>query len=480
MHDSKFVETIRTYSPEECESFVLFLKSPFFVREDLTEELLGIYQFLRHWMADGTETKPGKQALHAAGYPDKPYSEARVDRAIAKLGQLSEQFLLFSHHKEQTDELSQQIQLARILRIRNAYALADKKVREAHKITEKGLEESLPNYWFQYQVALEEYECRAPRIYENNDQNIPQTLERLHLFYNAKRAKLLNHLLVQQWTNAKVLPNIEQLILKFRFQGDAFTKEHPLLFILQNLQNLLLQERIGKQEMYDLMALIEEHEKKVSHDLVQEFYTILRNICTALARESGGEMYEVLFKIQLDNLEKGFLYYHGRIPPYALLNITRIGIIIKKYALTRSIIEAHRYRVLSDDEHEELYKINMAFCFFAEKKFEEAAQYLAFPTKPPYYVLSARRLEVMIHYELQSEVLLYKIDALRKFLERTAAKEIAGVTRKQNLNFVNITLQLAQSRVKDHKRSLQLINRITTTTYLSERPWLLEKAKDLG
>ena len=77
-------------------------------------------------------------------------------------------------------------------------------------------------------------------------------------------------------------------------------------------------------------------------------------------------------------------------------------------------------------------------------------------------------------------MLLYKLDAFRKFIVRTAPKTIAANLREMDLNFLNILLQLAQSPPKDKIRSAKLVERIERKKLVADRAWLIEKAKELG
>ena len=91
-----------------------------------------------------------------------------------------------------------------------------------------------------------------------------------------------------------------------------------------------------------------------------------------------------------------------------------------------------------------------------------------------------RRLELKILYELQSDLLLYKIDAFRKFIVRTATKTISANLRTMDLNFLNILMQISQAPLKDKARAALILKRIDQKALLADRPWLIEKAKELG
>jgi Sporulation control protein len=126
------------------------------------------------------------------------------------------------------------------------------------------------------------------------------------------------------------------------------------------------------------------------------------------------------------------------------------------------------------------YKLNMAYCHFAEGDFDAALDWVPEVPSSSHYHHMVRRLEIKIYYEQDSDLLLYKLDAFRKFLERTASKVISAPLREMDLNFTHIVSQLAQSPPKDKARSARLQARISAKKLLADRAWLMEKARQLG
>ena len=98
MANSKLLDIIQSFTGKEKEAFVLFLKSPFFLEADHAEGFVRIFRFITGNAGAYSKQLSDKQAIHHAGYPDKGYSEARIERALAKLGQLAEQFLLINDY----------------------------------------------------------------------------------------------------------------------------------------------------------------------------------------------------------------------------------------------------------------------------------------------------------------------------------------------------------------------------------------------
>ena len=116
----------------------------------------------------------------------------------------------------------------------------------------------------------------------------------------------------------------------------------------------------------------------------------------------------------------------------------------------------------------------------AEKKFNDCLDYIPDTAPSSFYQLFAKRIELKAYYELRSDLLPYKIDSFRKFVERTAPKSVADNLQAMNMAFAQILNQLFQTPFKDPKRSAKLLERIEGKKIICDRNWLIEKAKELA
>jgi hypothetical protein len=82
-------------------------------------------------------------------------------------------------------------------------------------------------------------------------------------------------------------------------------------------------------------------------------------------------------------------------------------------------------------------------------------------------MLTAKRLEIKAYYELQDDLLSYKLDAFKVFLSRTSPKLLSDFQRKIHVEFVNLLIQICQSAPGDHKRSDVLIKCINEKNKLA-------------
>jgi hypothetical protein len=127
-----------------------------------------------------------------------------------------------------------------------------------------------------------------------------------------------------------------------------------------------------------------------------------------------------------------------------------------------------------------LYRINRALYLFALQEFEQALEVLPEKVDEVVYHLMARRLEIKIYYETQSELLQYKLDAFKMYVSRASKKFLSDNLRKRNADFVNLLYQIMQSPPGDPARFERLLQRVETKKWAADRDWLLEKVRELG
>ncbi|MBK6997151.1 MAG: hypothetical protein IPH31_20375 [Lewinellaceae bacterium] len=196
MANTKLLEIFHSFSPEEREEFTLFLKSPFFVRGG-TEEMLRYFNCLSNGNQD---TIRNKINIHENVYPEKPFSEARLERATTRLYQYTEQFLMTQYYQRPTNSQQQLLDLVGVYKARNLVSLYEKQLSRLKKAAHENTMESSKNYLFKYQVSLEEYNLKSYSNNGKNDLAISDLIENLSLFYYTEQTERLNCFLLQQKT----------------------------------------------------------------------------------------------------------------------------------------------------------------------------------------------------------------------------------------------------------------------------------------
>ncbi|MBL7809529.1 MAG: hypothetical protein JNN28_17045 [Saprospiraceae bacterium] len=477
MINSKLFQIIQSFAPEEKEAFSLFLKSPFHVRGG-ADEMLRYFSCLTD--SNRQIDSLDKETLHALVFPDKPFSEARFERATTRLYKIVEQFLTIQQYQLEENEPKRMLDLAVSFRKKNLDSLYEKQILKLKKSAGENNKESVKNYLHKYQIAREEHIKLSLANTGKTDLGISDMLENLHLFYNLELIEMINLFSLQQKLGNPPLTEALEYTMAKPHVSDYMIQKSPLIYIRTKIQDYFFQSD-ANQEMFEYLdLLIKKYENQIDQEEVADLYGFLRSYCTFLISVKNLDLYAPLHEIQKYSLKKGYFHYMDKINSYNFLNITRVALNINKIEWAKDFIDSQRHKIWGEGESEELYKLNKALCLFEEKKYEDALQNIMYNFFFVSYFLVARRLELRIYYELKFDLLPYKIDAFRKYIERESSKKVSEMDRVSSVNFINMLLQLSQKSPNSAKRSAQIIQRINQKKLLAERRWLLVKAHELA
>ncbi|MFN0213300.1 MAG: hypothetical protein ACKVT2_03520 [Saprospiraceae bacterium] len=474
MTNTNLLEVIKVLHISKRQEFGLFLTSSLFNRARNAQEIVCLYKIILAAAPDFSKETLEKEGVYFKVFSEGTIEPRRLERLISELSKLLQTYILIDQYLLETTFEAQQINWARWLRV-NGLAMDSRKVLlKLKNKSDYRQTESLERYRSDFLAAEEEHEWKSMDNQFSGDIGILQLMDSLDLFYYNYRIELENRYLVQQ-TGAH-LPDLEakQNGLGY-YQGESV-----LLQISQKINDFLREKLRSADELRALVKFLHENEDAFPFQTLVQFYTYLRNACTVLINNGSFDLVPVLLEIYKDNFERGHFYTNGEITSTLYLNLVHLATRAKEFDWARQFAESHKGRIVGGDPGKFFYLFNLSLCFFSEGYFEQALNSLPEAPSSSHYHHMVRRLELKILYELQSDLLLYKIDAFRKFIMRTAIKTIAANLRTMDLNFLNILTQLSQSPLKDKARSARLLSRIDGKKLLADRPWLIEKAKELG
>lgn len=480
MTESKVFEAVKSLSAAEQAGFGLFLQGPYFHRGFSAQELKPFYELILAYQLGNRHISLTKESAHSLVFPGQSYMESRMDRLMFELNRLIKTFLLIKHYLREENELEQMLNWATIMRSKGQSMEVAKQAEKLKKSNQALTKDSINNYFYDYLIAQEEHEWHSIYNKQKNDLGLPEVLKSLDLFYFSKRLEMLNRFLLQQKVASLETPEIVRHALEATHAPPFFLEQSPILSISGKIHELLRQSPPSVAGFEELMQMLLQNTSKLSEQALSEFYAYLRNYCTILIEYGHSEFVETLHQLHKDNLEKGFFYYDGKIQPNAVANIIQYALRLHNIGWARQFLETHKDKIIDENDSRDFYRMNKALCLFAEKKYDEALDAIPFGSTYSGYHLMARRLELKIYYEMQSELLPSKIDAFKMFVSRAGSKRFPPRFSEMYTNFGNFILQLSQSIPGDLKRSEQLTGRIQAKKLVAERYWLLEKARELG
>jgi hypothetical protein len=474
------LEVVDTFQPEELEEFTLFLKSPYHNRGSTADHLQKLFAIVSAAKKLGTLQELSKEQLFDSLFPDSPKIAGKLDKLMTELKKLLQSFLEFKNFEAAENEGQRTLYLMRDFRKRGLEERYMQVLEKARKIAVADGRETLDNFHFKLSIDLEVHEWESTFNKAKGDLHIPAVVESLDQYYFVERTNMLNLLMLQQ--KLTLLPDQSLQALESDWAvPPSKLGNSGFLTISWKINELLKKPEPDVSQFDALLEALKKNENRIGYWHLSGFYAHLRNFCTFLIDNGHFELKETYFQIILDNLERGYFYFNGKIPSNAILNITQTALFVNEIDWANQFVEAHKDQIIDENETQDFYRMNKALCLFAENKFEEALEMIPYGSTYSFYSLMAKRLELKCYYELDSELLPYKIDAFKMFISRAGSKVLSEKLHELFANFVNFLRQLSMiPRFGDKVKSAKLIGRINEKKLVAERTWLLDKTRELG
>lgn len=478
MKESNLVELFKTLTTKEIKEFCTYFESPHFDKVKHRKEAQKILDILAKYAPNGLDL--AKEKVYKKVFPGEPYVEGRLDKAMGELSKALRTFMTIQHYLRDENQQAVQADFAQMLLGRQLLQRATNTIRLLLDDLKESPKPNTTTYELLHRASSIEYSIEARKNTWREDLNIGHTLRYLDLYYFSSRLVMLNHyLLLSKLGQVDAGIEMDKEANLYRF-FEVSPVESPFIFIAQKIFELYTNEKPDASTIETLLDTIKTHEHSLSEADAKVFYTYLRTYCSLLSPEdNSNSLVSVLYRIQRDNLEKGYFYYGQEIPPGAFFSIAIVALRQGDKDWAFDFIQAHQNRIMGDNESKDYYRLAIAYYLFENKMYEKSLEYIP-PSSPNLdYHLYARRLELMNYYELDSDLLPYKIDAFKMYLSRGRRNLLAKDYCERNNNFVNILIQIMQSKPGDPKRKETLLLRIAEKKQIMARDWLVEKVNRL-
>lgn len=480
MNKNFVTDIIESFNEEEIESFRQFLASPYFNKGNNSIFSALLFDVLLDVCQKKKISELEKSTLFEKIFPGKPIVESKIDKLMSELKAQLQTFLVTEAHLSEENEIKRALELTVEMRKRKLENRFVQSLESVKKLVQENLKESVPSEYYNFQIAFEEHNWQSVYNKARGDLNLHNAIYQLEAYYEIQKTEFLNRLLLQQ--RMSKLPNTVEKIFDSNWNPTQAPAKRSVIFEITWQIHLLLKEPSpGVEGFFRLLKLLRAHEQEIHPESLAELYAYLRGFCVSLINDKQFNFFEVLHEIHKDNLERGYLFYENQISPSAFMNITQVALSVQDITWAKQFINQYKGFVAGENETLDFFRMNLALCLFAEKKYEEAMDNIPFGSSYSAYHLMAKRLELKIYYEMRSELLEFKIDAFKMFISRAGKNVLSPRLYETFVNFINILRQLNQSNgIKDNNRARQLEKRIKEKELIAEESWLLEKARELG
>ncbi|MDX1911393.1 MAG: hypothetical protein SFV22_07900 [Saprospiraceae bacterium] len=481
MEQSQFFELVCTLSPEERDRFLSYLSSNYANNSRFRAEIPLVSQMCWEFQAAPKQVDLDKKMVFARLFPGQTYADGRVEKLLVEAQKVLRVFLLNEYYHREENDFQQSLDFAELVRKRGLAGRHQKMMAKLRKNQEETAQKGIAYYFNQMQ--LEEAICyvKALNNTRKDDLNIPNFLQSISNYYHIlKLDKTIAYLLQKKLTTFE-----DQAFMKALMAGeDIFSfclQDAYLVQVNYMVLSILKKERPDISDVQNLYDFFQKHGNKLAFADLKDLSTHLRNFCAIILNNEPDnlEIQHFLFKLQMEDLARGFLHYEGKIGAGKFRSVALLAINLKYYDWAEKFIEENKYQIRDDNDSLDVYRYIKAVFLFETGRYDECYDILPHTSPVNDIVIACKRLEIKLMYETNSDLLHYRIDAFKMFLYRTSPKIYAHNLRQQYHLFIYILQQILQCPPGNPKRIDRIIQKIKQNKTALDWAWLLQKAEAL-
>jgi hypothetical protein len=465
MQTSKLVKNLKFLNKAALSDFGKFINSPYFVeRSQLPVLYSRLIKYSPHYSVS-------KEALFQEAFPWKAYSDQLMRKYISELNKMFEKYLAISAF--QKDEYAFTLGIAREKSRLNSHeevekitALTIQKLRN-----EMMTDEDHYFYLYKFETLNDISGGSVPPFSrgESGEQTISTFTDYSAIMILKYYSKLLNNRkYIRMKASVKIL---DDMIRVFYENGKI---ESPLATIYYYIIQSLLES--GNAEFYfKLKSLIYKNEQRINKDELRGFYIFLHNYCYEKADYGNREFIKERFEIMQQFLQKGYCFENQIMKSEFFSSMILNALSLNKIKPAEEFYNNYS-ETLPKENRTSLLNFTMANILMHKKQFGKAVELLGkIKYNDIFDNIRTRTLYMMIYFESRMfEPLIYQADAFRHFLKNS--NQVTPYVRSRSLHFISQILQIVKF-IKGDSGELRIKG--FETKAVMNRPWLLEKIKEL-
>ncbi len=476
MYTSKLLEILQALDKTEVKRLSHFLRIPYFVKLKQRQKAIALLDYILIHREKGAPGALTKENVFQQIFPGELYASNKIDKLMARLLKAAKQFIVYQYSNLEEDENEQLLTLAKFYRKKELDKYFQRCIAQLKK-NQRSFVQKDKEYFFRQYLIEQEITDQAS-LYNNrrDDLNLPNTLKSLDAFYLCTKLEYACWSLAQNIsTPLEVEKSLDLLDLLLPQIEKDYLDHNPLVSLYYQAYQLL-RKGMDREKLDRLQTLLEDCAQIIPREQLQALQAIYRSFIIRAFNQGEEEKTQEIFLLYKKQLEEGYLYQQGGIYPGMVRNIVTFGLKAHAYAWVEQFLKNHQHKIIGTKNPKEVYQFNLASYFFALKKYEETLKHLVGYEEDTYYKIAAKRLELQVYFETQSDLLETKMMAFKVYIYRVSKKILPPEPFKRNNNFINLLRQINSPQLfKNEKKIQKLITKIHDLGAVVEREWLLEK-----
>lgn len=479
MRQSRLFELLRTFSPEERQRLRLFAASPYFSRGEWAGQLSALLDFCLTSLDNDSGSE--RAEAYAALFPGEAPVSGKLEKRMSALYGLAQQFLIVERCFLPENEPDRQVALAQEFQKRGLMTRSRAALKTARYLLEHAVQHD--SAYFAKQLKLADQETNQAIVMTSKLDKVPlnRHFETLFLFYHTVKQDLA---LSYQSLASRYAYQPSALMLRILNEEPLppeFLDSNPILYFSSFYLALYNRAEPDMDNFNRFIRELRQQEHFLSTYDVQNCWATARNTLIIWWNSSKNkEVAQLYLDIALDNASRGYLNYHGKIHPYSLESVCRMAFELGRFEVAYRFLLEHRGKISGETEDEAYFRHIMARYYLYTGDFEKALDELPHSIPDNSVQLNSKILEIQLLHELDSELLPYRMDALRIFLNRSGPRIHSPQRLKMIRDFLNFLAQIRRCPPGNVRRAETIAARIKSIPPVTEYYWLLDKLAGRG
>jgi len=482
MLDSSLVETLSRFRPAELERFHKFVLSPFFNDGSYARDVTALWEYLRPHAPGFPAPGPSVEAAYAFIYPNKKFVNGKVEVLMSKLHQLAKQFAPYV--SETIFSTPEPLLLAEFFLDRDLPNRAAPILEKLRNEQSKQPVHDVGHWAVRFLTEWHTHRLDTLRQDNHAHESLNEAIRALHHGYLALALDLLNNLFFSRRKS-----NVEDTFAELMANGIpasiAITdlESEPVLRLLSKGFDF-----VRNPENHDLASIesvlddLQRNAEFLPRHVSRTLFAYLRNHCTWRYNHGETAFAPMLLALFKSGLESGLLFEDGgQIQASTLLNMVQTGLLCGEFEWVKMALNRCREQIIGVPNPAEFFNYNLANYHYHLQEYDTALDLLRDSSDNLFSGLMARKLELKIYYETDSELLDSKIDSFKLFIFRQGKKNLPKNVYQMNNTFIDMLRRITSTGLLGNpERVEKLRKQLEETPSIAERLWLQEQLGRLG
>ncbi|MEZ4775759.1 MAG: hypothetical protein R3D00_21445 [Bacteroidia bacterium] len=479
---SRIIQLLRTLTEKEFRDFVVFVRSPWFNRN---ERLVHLAEFLYDIRNDFDTHFPDRRKVYAILYgEDAVFQEQQVYDHFSFLTRLLENFFVQRTLDENPEEYQRLLLNSFSAKnLENQFdRLYRRKVKEWDKHPFGGTDYFLTKYRIQQEAVM----LFGQQQKRETDRHLPDLFSSLDIAYLSARLRF-----TCEWLNRANIVQTEpgdSVLAPLR----AFLDAVPAHFLEIPSVNgyylvfLILTAESPGENYPKLVHLLKQSSAHIPREEVNELYAHAQNFCIKMINQGQAEYQAHLFGLFQDLMDQNLLIENGHLDHRKYKNIITVGLRMEAFDWVWKFLFEYRDH-LSTEYRENAFTYNLAAYHYERRQYHQALPLLnQVNFTDVYYHLSAKAMMLKIYFEMEEDLALESLlDTFRIFLDRN--RTISAYQRTVHKNLIRFTRkahrlrneQISMSRESLEESVHSLVQEILSVREVANINWLVKMVKDI-